>query len=151
MYFILTAVLAVTAMFSSAPVQSQTYPHLEHKTWFGTIRVLQNNSFIDRSLIDNTRSLIDDTSYGALRCVNDNPACCSGNWFDTRGEIVYPLETNSNFSFYTNETLEDGRGVYSLQYRSSGPIVVGVFRCDVNCTGDIESLYVYIGSNTIGK
>ena len=141
-----TAAFAAVAFFTSL-VQCQTYPRLEH--WSQDEerpRVLQNNSFIDRSFID------ENGDNGVLRCVTDNPTCCSGNWLDNRGEIVPPRESNANFSFYTTESLVGGRSVHSLKYRSGGDTAVGVFRCDIpNLFEVMESLYVYIGSNTIGK
>ena len=141
-----TAAFAAVAFLTSL-VQCQTYPRLEH--WSqdeGTPRVLQNNSFIDRSFID------ENGDNGVLRCVTDNPTCCSGNWLDNRGKIVPPRDSNANFSFYTTESLVGGRSVHSLKYRSGGDTAVGVFRCDIpNLFEVMESLYVYIGSNTIGK
>ena len=143
-YLVSIAACAAVAFFASL-VQSQTYPRLEHKSSDGNTRVLQNNSFIDRTLID-------DTGSGVLQCVTDNPACCSGNWFDTRGETVPAQQTNSNFSFYTTERLVDGHSVQSIKYRSGASAAIGVFRCDIpDLFGVMQSLYVYIGSSTIGN
>ena len=139
------AAFAAVAFLASL-VHCQTYPRLEHWSQDEVTRVLQNNSFIDRSFID------ENGDDGVLKCVTDNPACCSGNWFDSSGEIIPPRDINANLSFYTTERLVDGRSVHSLKYRSGGSTLVGVFRCDIpNLFGEVESLFVYIGSNTIGK
>ena len=143
-YLASIAAFATVAFFAS--VQSQTYPRLEHHTQDGATHVLNNNSFIDRTSIE-------ENSDGVLRCVSNNPACCSGNWFDDMGHTVPPEESNANFSFYTTTAgLADGHSVYSLKYRSSGNIAVGVFRCDVpDLNGVMQSLYIYLGSTTIGE
>ena len=140
-----TAAFAAVAFLASL-VHCQAYPRLEHWSQDEVTRVLQNNSFIDRSFID------ENGDDGVLRCVTDNPTCCSGNWFDSSGEIIPPRDNNANVSFYTTERLVDGHSVHSLKYRSGGSTLVGVFRCDIpNLFGDMESLFVYIGSNAIGK
>ena len=141
---IFAAFSAVVAVISLS--QGQTYPRLEEWNKDEGTHVLENNSFIDRTVIR-------EGSSGVLRCVTDNPDCCSGNWFDNIGQLVPPQQGNISSSFYTTTaSLVNGFSVHGLKYREGGNTAVGVFRCDIpDLHRHMKSLYIYIGSNTIGS
>ena len=141
---IFAAFAAVVAVISS--VQGQTYPRLEQWSEDEGTHVLENNSFIDRRVMR-------EGSSGVLRCVTDNTDNCSGNWFDNTGKLVPPQQGNISSSFYTTTaSLVDCLSVHGLKYREGGNTAIGVFRCDIpDHYGDTKSLYIYIGSNTIGS
>lgn len=145
MHFHIAGIAAFAALTFLASVESQSYPRLEFRRRNGTISVLGNNSFIDRAFIH-------EVTGGVLSCVSNSPDCCSGNWVDNQGRIVPARESHANFSFFTTTAgVVNGRSVYSIKYRQSGHIAVGVFRCDIpDLFRVMKSLYVYIGSNTIG-
>ena len=117
-------------------VQCQAeYPRLEHKG-----KDFANNSFIPRQRLNED----------ALQCVTCDHCNTSGiNWYmyDEQGQEVLLLEyRNSNDSYYT--TFEEG-GI-GLRHTENGS--VGIFRCDIlNSNGVKESLYIYIGTERIGK
>ena len=146
MFYSVASVAAFAAVTLFVWVQGQTYPRLEHWRQGQGTHALENNSFVDRTHIAEGRDDI-------LRCVTNNPTCCSGNWFDDRGQLVPSRDSNTNSSFYTTTPgVVDGRSVYGLKYREGGNTVVGVFQCDIpDLYGVMKSLYVYIGSETIGK
>ena len=107
------------------------YPRLEHQG-----KDIANNSFIPR----------EGLNEDALKC------CCSNtsgiNWYmyDEQGKEVMLEYGNSNDPYYT--TFEEG-GI-GLRHTENGTI--GIFRCGIlNSDGVRESLYIYIGSERIGK
>lgn len=138
----LTSFVVFALITFQALVQCQSYPRLEYWNPENRVDIIANNSFIKRSLIEE----------GSLRCVTDNPTCCSTNWFDNNGDIVPSLDSGTNNSYYSTEGLiVDGHSSIGLKYRRGDINTVGLFRCDVpNIHGVMHSLYVYVGTNTIG-
>ena len=136
----------IAAFAAVVVTQGQTYPRLEQWSEDEGTHVLENNSFIDRTVMR-------EGSSGVLRCVTNHQDSSSGNWFDNTGQLVPPQQGNISSSFYTTTaSLVDGLSVHGLKYREGGNTAVGVFRCDIpDLYGDVKSLYIYIGSNTIGS
>ena len=119
--------------------ETYMYPRVEHGSG-PSFRIFDNNSFIDRAVMG-------EHDDNALRCIADNNASSGINWFDEEGNVVGLLGDN-NSSFYT---ISENRSEISLKYRKGSSSRVGLFRCDVpDHHGTIKSLYIYIGTNTIG-
>ena len=122
-------------------VHCQTsYPQFE----FGDT-VLPNNSYIDRGGIGVGVN-------NSLRCVTDYSDCCAGsgggsdvgNWFDRNGNEVHQGPGGVTNLYVT-------RGVERVVYlnRNKGG-AIGMWRCDIPDSGMIQSIYIYLGTNTTG-
>ena len=134
------AVVAAVILFMSS-VDCQSYPRLEYWDQRDRVGSIENNSFINRASLQD----------GVLRCVTDNPTCCFSHWFDDNGQVVPSLSSGSSYAT-TEERMIDGLTDIGLVYRSGSNSSVGLFRCDTpNIHGVTNSLYVYVGTNTVGK
>ena len=142
---IAVAFAAVTLFALVRCHETYMYPRVEHGNG-PSFRIFDNNSFIDRAVIG-------EHNDSALRCVADNNASSGINWFDEEGNVVGLLGDNNstNVSFYTIGSISENHSEISLKYRKGNSSRVGLFRCDVpDHHGTIKSLYIYIGTNTIG-
>ena len=109
---------------------------------------LSNNSYI----------FYNDIGDGdhALKCVTESVNCCNnsdiGGWRDESGRPVYQGSDGTTCLYVTR-----GYGVISLRRkRGCSDHTSGLWRCDIpDSSGDIQSLYIYIGyerySNPPGK
>ena len=108
------------------------FPRLEHGG-----KIIANNSYI-------LRSRIKEGENKTLKCVTDNPSCCSntsGNWYDQQG---------NNINCDSSYCITFGEREINLTHTRHG--TVGTFRCDIpNFNGEMESLYIYIGTQKSGK
>ena len=129
----------VTCLLLCAVLGVQTqYPHFTHTT----IDYL-NNSFFEGASIG-------QQSQGGspLQCRTNYTSCCTNNvggWTDPAGDSV--LEGVSGATdFYVTR----GNGVIYLNRISGGSS--GMWRCDIpDSTGDIQSVYIYIGGDDTGE
>ena len=122
----------VTLLLVVVHCQSE-YPRLEHQG-----QDIANNSFIPR----------EGLNEDALKCCCSNTSSITWYMYDDEQEKeVMSLEyRNSDDPYYT--TLEEG-GI-GLRHAENGTI--GIFRCGIlNSNGVRESLYIYIGTERIGK
>ena len=112
--------------------------HCQRLEWNGT--EINNNSVV---YYGNIRS-----GSTALKCVTDNNNCCSpntGNWMNQTGQIANQEPDQDRCLYFTR-----GDRVMSLN-RLWGciPPLAGLWRCDVpDSSGEIQSLFIYIGTTT---
>ena len=94
------------------------------------------------------------TGSAALICTTTRQACClstdGSHWYFPDGSQVQRFET---LSYYRTRTISGALsgGTVSL-HRNPGATTTGVFHCDIpDDSGDLQSLYVGIYTNTTGK
>ena len=99
---------------------------------------LTNNSYIYYANISE--------GDNALRCVTENPNCCTGNWRDETGTVVHQGPDDSSCLYVTR-----GPGEISLNRKSDCiPDTSGLWRCDIaDYNDEIQSIYIYISNDNI--
>ena len=119
-------------------VECQTLSYFEHGR-----RNLSNNSYIYYPDID-------DKDF-TLKCVTKNVNCCNdsdvGGWRDERGKR---LQGNDGIACLK---VTRGDGVISLhRTRGCSDHTSGLWRCDIpDSSGEMQSLYIYIGNDHSGS
>ena len=117
--------LLVTVM---SPIGSQ-FPRFE----FGDDMILVNNSYIPEDIIG-------EGVNDSLQCVTNNTDCCingQGNWYDEREIIVEDMVSREDGVVYLNHKANES--------------LLGLWRCDIPDNNNIiQSIYIYIGSQTKG-
>ena len=117
-------------------VSCKSLPHIAYRE-----EDLSNNSFIEYDVID---------EEGSLKCVtNTSIDCCNddsvGNWRDVKGSPVQEGRDGTSCLYVTR-----GDGEISLNKKSGcTDHTSGLWRCDIpDSSGDMQSLYIYIGNYT---
>ena len=93
------------------------------------------------------------TGSAALICTTTNLACClstdGSEWYFPDGSRVQRHGT----TYYRTRTVAETFGVGRVVlHRNPGATTTGVFNCDIpDVSGDLQSLYVGIYTNTTGE
>ena len=142
---LLVRVVISTQPPTQEPTQQPPFMPLDTAPWFvNGQKTLQNNSYIYYA----------DISDGdnALKCVTDNPNCCTdsdGDWTDETGTVVHQGGPDDSSCLYVTRGYQE----ISLNRKSDCiPDTSGLWRCDIDESNDeIQSIYIYISNdNTSG-